>query len=158
MTDQNPITPYELRTEALYSVLLWTRHERLYRRVSATLALVQLVGGSAAISASFGQFQPTFALWGGVAMTLATILDVVLQPGPRAVGFAERRATYTRLRAQLETLTDTARMGKLLWETREADPPCLEALRGVAYADTHSTTGHPRPRLSLRQWLASMVA
>ena len=123
-------------------------------------SLSQLALGAAVGMAVMGRRTAAWkaALWGGVAMTLATILDVVLQPGPRAVGFAERRATYTRLRAQLETLTDTARMGKLLWETREADPPCLEALRGVAYADTHSTTGHPRPRLSLRQWLASMVA
>lgn len=154
---ETPISPYELRSQALYAMLYWARHERLYRRAGMLLALVQLLGGSAAVAAGFGQ-QADFALWGGLAMTAATILDVVTRPGAQAVHVDSRRRAWSVLQSQLALLTDTGRMEKLIWECRADDPIGMELLRRPAYADAQRTLGHTPSRLSVREWLLASVA
>lgn len=158
MPDIEPRTLNEAMTDVRYACHYGELNERFWRRLDTTLNLVGAAGGSSAIAGALAS-NAVLGLAAGVALSIASTLQLVLRPGERAIAFRDARRAFLELHAKGWGLTvteiDAARM------RLEAEAPVgLRWLSMPAWNENVRSIGHEQQVRPLRWYerLAQFVA
>lgn len=150
---------WEMRHEVRIAQRLCERTARLYRRAHAIATFLNVLGGTAAISAS-ASWSPAWLPPVGV-LVLAAIgaASLAVRPAEKAALAEADVRKYAELQTEGNSLDDKA-FAAALSKARVTDVPDIEPLRDVAYNDVMREIGRPELAAPLRidQRLLAMAA
>jgi hypothetical protein len=137
---QNSRSKYEATLDIRYGMRLHFLHSRMYRHFRAGVAIISLLGGSAALVSAL-QALPHGILFAGIVVAATSCADIVC-------GWAEKAARHDVLRRRLADLlarapglTLEAIDSELARYEADADDE-IESLRLPAYNDNVRSNGH----------------
>lgn len=148
-----------MRHEARYAQRLCERTARLYRRAHTGATFLNIVGGSAAISAAASWAPTWLPLAGVLLLALVGGAALAIRPADRAAQNEADVRKYGELLRDALTLDDDA-FAAALAKARLTDAPEVEPLRDVAYNDMVIEVGRPdlAAHLNGRQRLLAAMA
>jgi hypothetical protein len=102
--EQTHRTVSEAVTDIRYACLYGEMNERYWQRLDTVMNLVGALGGSSAIAGVLAS-NSTLSLVAGVAVAVASTLQLVLRPGNRSSGFRDTRREFLELEARAWNLS-----------------------------------------------------
>lgn len=132
------MTRHELEFQLDYSITLEEMQLTLTGRLDRFCTFVQLVAGCAVVTAITPQ------LLNGAVIAILSGIQIVYQPGARAMEAKIQRERYLKIKQDLPQLSD-ADLGYQLNSVRPGDSPILGSLTHPAYLATALSKGWPIP-------------
>lgn len=148
--DDSPTTSrtiVEARNELVYSVQLWLRAQRLYRRIRIVLGFITIAGGSAALGFALGGEHTIPGIINGIIVMLSGGIDLTLDPASLSEKYGERYRAYSKAEAKVKNSTSRQAVDAELAALRPDDLPVGEGLRVVADRDMLRAQGYPEKTL-----------
>lgn len=145
-----PRDHYEATLDVRYGIRFNELNERFFRRVRGVFVFATLLVGSSA----FGGFlfgRATLVAIAGLAITILTLLDVVINPAEKIARFNEMYRRYTALDARAPEL-ELATLDRELRAIRGEAPQGIEALTEKAYNDNLIANGRPDYAMPTTRW------
>lgn len=132
--------------------------ERFYRRIDFATNFVQLVGGSAAATAAFGQ-RPDLVVLSGLALAAAAAISLTVQPAVKAERHERTKCGFLALK-RLQHTTPDDQLHIAVTEAQQSGPIGIGALAMPAYNDALRAINREHGFRTLKWWekVAAFVA